>query len=144
MPMAALLGGWALMSWRHQLAIHAVLTVFLLTSTWAILTVNTEKFRDRMQDTLAPHYKQGDGLVVTAHEAADGVELYVPGAKVDEVISRGIMDKDEFRKRLEPLSERDTVWLVWYRGNDSPLIEVAESMWGPFVSNKSADPYLAA
>lgn len=141
MPMAALLGGWALMQFSRRLVVHAALTVFLLLSDATILTTKTEQFREQLINYLAPRYQPGDGLVVSAHEIADGVELYVPGAKVDAEVSRWITNRAEIRSRLELLSNREIVWLVWYRGNDSPLIEVAKQMWGPFEVNKPEDPY---
>lgn len=136
MPVAVLLAGWALARLPRPVVVHGVLTVFLLFSAWTILTVQVEKFRDRMHDYLALHYQPGDGLVVTPHEIADGVELYVPGATVDAAISRWIMDRNELRTLLAPLADRPRVWVVWYRGNDSPLLEVGSEMWGPFESNR--------
>ncbi len=141
MPGAALLGAWAFMSWPRRLAIHAGLTVFLLVSAWSILSVSTEWFRHRMVDGFAKVYQPGDGLIVTAHEIEDGVELYVPGAQVDEAVSRWIMDRDELKKRLSYLGDRENVGLIWYRGNDSPVIEVATELWGPFESNRPEDPH---
>ncbi len=145
MPMAVLLGGWALMrlpkTGGQRLALHGALTVFLLLNAYTILTVRVERFRKQLLEHLAPQYRQGDGLVVTANEIEDGVELYVPGAKVDEAISRWEFGHEALRKRLAGLSGREVVWIVWYRGNDSPLITVAEQMWGPGESNKADDPY---
>lgn len=141
MPMAAILGGWALMQLPARRTIHAALSVFLLFSAWTILTVKSERFREQVTEYLLPQYQPGDGLVVTAHEIADGVEYYVPGAKVDAAISRWITDRNEIRRLLQPLNDRQTIWLVWYRGNKSPLTEVAKEMWGPFDSNKPDKPY---
>ncbi len=141
MPMAALVGAWALMQFPRRLAVHCALTVFLMFSAWTILTVRTEKFRERVTGYVASQYQPEDGLVVTAREIADGVEYYLPGAKVDEAVSRWITDRNALRARLRPLSDRKTVWLIWYRGNDSPLIEVAKEMWGPLESNRPDEPY---
>ncbi len=141
MPMAALVGAWTLMQFSRRLLVHGALTVFLLFSAWTILTVNSEQFRKQVTVYLGPRYHPGDGIVVTPHEIADGVELYLPGTTVDQAVSRWIMDREELRARLEPLSNRAVVWLIWYRGNDSPLLEVAEEMWGQPESNRPAKPH---
>jgi hypothetical protein len=141
MPLAALLGAWALMQFRRRILVHGALTVLLLASAWVILTVRVEQFRQRLLEYLQPRFKSGDGLVVTAHEIADGVELYVPGTRVDVPVNRWEMDKAALASQLAPLGSKETVWLVWYRGNASPVIEVAESLWGSFISNRPEKPY---
>lgn len=141
LPMAALAGAWALMQGRRRVWVHGLLTVFLVVSVYLILTVKVEKVRDHLTSYLQPRYKAGDGLVVTPHELADGVELYVPGATVDVAMNRWELDQHKVRALLEPLGSRETVWLIWYRGNDSPVIKVAESLWGPFTCNRPEKPY---
>jgi hypothetical protein len=141
MPLAVITGAWALTQVRRPVLVHGLLTVLILSSAWAILTVRVERFRYQLHDYLQPQYKQGDGLIVTPHEIVDGVELYVAGSKVDAAINRWEMDKAALRTQLEPLSSRETVWLVWYRGNDSPVVEVAESLWGPLISNRPEKPH---
>lgn len=141
MPLAALVGGWALVQTPRPLIVHGALTLFLLVSACAIVTVNMQSFRERITEYLAPLYQPGDGLIVTAHEARDGVELYLPGAKVDVPLDRWITDAETVRSKIEHLGNRDTVWLVWYRGNYSPVIDVARELWGDFECNRPDKPY---
>lgn len=136
MPSAVLCGAWALMQLKRQLLVHAVLTAIIMTSAYLILTIRVEPFRYKVADYLAQRYQPGDGLMVVPNEIADAVELYVPGATVDYAVDRWQLDKDVLRKRLAPLSDRETVWLVWYNGNDTPIIDVAEEMWGAFTSDR--------
>lgn len=136
LPMASIVGAWAISRLPRAVLVHSVLVAFLLVNAVAIMTVRVERFRDVVTSYLKKNYKPGDGLVVTVHEAADGVELYVPGSRVDLPISRWEMDRDKLRADLATLSDRENVYLVWYRGAYSPLVGVANELWGDFETHK--------
>jgi hypothetical protein len=145
LPAAALLSGYAIGQAlqskppRIRLAAHAALATFLLVGDVGMLTVRTERFREQVA-YLDQRWKPGDGVILTAHEIEEGVEYYAPRITVDAAISRMIMSKDELRRRIEPLSDRPNVWIVWYRGRESPLLEVAQEMWGPYESSSKNKP----
>jgi len=139
LPMASLLGAWALMQVRQAVLMHAMLSVFLVLSAWAILTIRTEPFRDQILLNLAPYYQPGDGLIVTPPEIADGLELYLPGAEVDEAVSRMELDPEVIRRQIEHLGSRRRVWVVWYRGKHSPLPDVAKELWTKLENRKMKD-----
>jgi len=139
LPMASLLGAWTLMQVRRPALMHAALTLFLLTSAWSILTIRTEPFREQILQNLKPYYKPGDGLIVTPPEIEDGVELYLPGAQVDEAVSRMELDPDVVRQQIQHLGSRRRVWVVWYRGKHSPIPDVARELWTKLENRKMKD-----
>ena len=136
MPGAVLVGSWALMQLRRRLIVHAAVAALALVSAWRITTIHSDLFRERVQEYFGPQYKPGDGVIVIASEITDGVQLYRPGTIVDLALNRWEVDTNVLRQQLAPLSNRETVWMIWYRGGDSPALDVAKSMWGDFTSNK--------
>jgi uncharacterized membrane protein len=117
---------------------HAAMAVFLAAGSWMLLSVPTEASRFRYyMEQLRKDYKPGDGLMVTTREVADGVEYYVPGAKVDLALNRNEQNPRKLREKMAPLAERDTVWFVIYRSKYSPSINVALRLFGRFETNSS-------
>lgn len=138
MPSAAVIVAYVIGQYirRPSLALTCNLLIgtFLIIGDYFILTVRTEPLRERVQ-AMAKSYRPGDGVIVVPEEIADGVEMYGRGVKVDAAINRKLRDEGQITRELQPLAARPTVWLVWYRGQDSPVLLISEKLFGSYESN---------
>jgi hypothetical protein len=145
LPCAALLSATALDPLlRSKMAVPVNLTAaaLLLTNAYAITTVTTDGtfFRERLRWMHEEWYRPGDGVIVVPYEAADGVELYAPGVRVDVAIDRYNLDVKSLATQIAQLHSRPRVLLVCYRPLNSPIVQVAEALFGPATSNRPEKP----
>lgn len=140
LPAAAFLAGGSMarlaVHWRrsYQIAAAAALLALLCISGFFTLRSESDPFRFFVQ-WLGARYDKHDAIVVVPHEIADAIPLYLPGAHVNVAVNRWIVDEPTLRAQLAPLNRAWTTWLFWYRGRSSPVVDVATSMWGPYVSS---------
>lgn len=135
-PCGALLTGQTLGDWisrqpKRMMSAHIAMTLLLLLGAFGVVTVRTEPFRNLVRNQLRPDFKPGDGVIAVPEEIADGIEMYLPIARVDVAMNRWQTDEAAISSALRPLASRSQVWFVWYRGRESKAIEVAEKLFGP-------------
>lgn len=126
---ASIVDRWTAGRPRRAEMAQATLAVLLACGAYGILTVITEPFREYALQLRAV-YRNGDAIVTVPDQIADGVEMYLPGMRVDAAINRWLLDEREIAERLRPLADRKNVWLLWYRGRRSPVAEVAVRVLG--------------
>ncbi|MGI8907541.1 MAG: hypothetical protein ACR2IE_13745 [Candidatus Sumerlaeaceae bacterium] len=143
-PAAAVLVGFLVSPLMHRrltaILLHAALSAFLLVNAYAVQIVETEAFRERVRIMHAEWFRPGDAVVAVPAEIADGVELYAPGVKVDAAIDRWELDPQVLARQLAPLRSRPRVLLVYYRGRNTPVLHVAEALFGPATSDRPDKP----
>jgi hypothetical protein len=116
------------------LLFNSCLSVFLLAGSYFFLTTRTEPLRDRVRQ-MAKRYSPSDAVIVVPEEIADGVELYGRGVHVNRAINRKLQDRAKITADLKPLQTRSAVWLVWYRGQGSPVLSISQELFGAYQSN---------
>jgi hypothetical protein len=119
---------------RRHVVLNGALAVFLLSGSYFFLTTRTEPIRERVQE-MAKHYSREDAVVVVPEEIADGVEMYGREVRVDLAINRKLQDRAKIAGMLAPLKDHPKLWLVWYRGQDSPVLEICQELFGAYESN---------
>lgn len=144
-PAAALVTGYAAafaiqkLPRRGAVLLPPIALLLLSFGCYGMLTVRTEPFRERAR-LLARYYRPGDALVVVPHEIEEGVEMYAPGTRVDLAVNRWNMNEDQLRKKLQALKGHPAVWMVWYRGNASPVLDLAVEEFGAYRSSNQKKP----
>jgi hypothetical protein len=144
-PAAALLVASLLLplfsSRYHAYAVQAALAGFLLLGAYGIQMVRTEPFRERVQRMRSEWFRRGDAVACVPAEIADGIEMYcAPYMKVEAAINRFEQDPAVIARQLSPLRSRKHVLLVYYRAKMSPVLHVADALFGPALSNRPDKP----
>ena len=144
LPFSALLPASALeqiaQNDRRRAIIFALVLGVLFVNAFFTVRMRLETPRELLTQYLRPRYQKDDVVLLVPDQAREAVNLYAPEISLAEVFPRSLKDTQTLASILGKYADKQRVWLIWIHGKGSPVIDVADGVFGKGISSSPARP----